>query len=118
MSVPAENSESSGRRSAEVFRVGLDWKGNGAVRMGVAEAIARVFWQTGEAAALAVGINIRTARRNGFRRDCDGIGDAAGANGCGVHEVFLVLVRGGTRVCVEKSIILSLMLLRSKSFAR
>jgi hypothetical protein len=28
----------------EVFRVGLDWKGNGAVRMGVAEAVARVFW--------------------------------------------------------------------------
>jgi len=60
----------------EVFRVGLDWKGNGAVRMGVAEAIARVFWQTGE---------------------------AAGANGCGVHEVFLVLVRGGyTSLCGEE----------------
>jgi hypothetical protein len=28
----------------EVFRVGLDWKGNRAVRMGVAEAVARVFW--------------------------------------------------------------------------
>jgi hypothetical protein len=43
----------------EVFRVGLNWKGNGGVCLGVTEAKARVNRQAGEAAALAVGINIR-----------------------------------------------------------
>jgi hypothetical protein len=81
----------------EVFRVGLglNRKGNGAVRLGVAEAKARVSWQAGKAAALAVGIKIRTARGSGFRRDCDRIVDEAGANGCGVHEFFLFWWRGG-----------------------
>jgi hypothetical protein len=82
----------------EIFRVGVaeHRNGGGDVCMGVAEAIARANWQAGEAAALAVWIEIGTAGGSGFRRDCDGIGDEAGANGCGVHELFLFLVEGGT----------------------
>jgi hypothetical protein len=75
----------------EVFRVVLHGhrNGNGGVCLGVAETKARVNWQAGEATALAIGITIRTARRIGFRRDCDGIADEAGASGCGVHEFLL-----------------------------
>jgi hypothetical protein len=81
----------------EVFRVVMNvhgWGGSG-VCLGVAETRARVSRQAGEAAALAVGIEIRTARRIGFRRDGYRIGDKGGANGCGVHEFFLFLVERG-----------------------
>jgi len=44
------------------------------------EAKAGVHLQAGKAAALAVGIKIRTARGSIFRRDYNGISDA-GANG-------------------------------------
>ncbi len=49
-------------------------------------------WQAGETAAFAVGIKIRTARGDGLPRGGNGIGDETGANGCGVHEMFLFLV--------------------------
>jgi len=51
----------------------------------VAAAIAGVGWQAREAAALAVGIEISTARRCGFLLGYGGIGHGALANGCGVH---------------------------------
>src|SRR5216683_106857 len=70
----------------EVFRVVLDGhrNGRGGVCLGVAEARARVSWQAGEAAALAVGIKIRTAGEGGFPRGGNGIGDETGANRCGL----------------------------------
>lgn len=67
----------------EVFVVVVDGHRNGdaGVCLGVAEAKARVSWQTGKAAALAVGIKIGAAGSTGLRRRYDGIGDGVGANG-------------------------------------
>jgi len=81
----------------EVFRVVVDGhrNGGGDVCLGVAEAKARVRWQAGKAAALAVGIEIGTTGSSGFRRDYDRIGDGAGANGCGVHGCSFFLVERG-----------------------
>jgi hypothetical protein len=81
----------------EVFRValGVQREGAGGAYLRVAVAEARVNWQAGKAAALAVGIAIGAARSIGFHRDGDGIGDGAWANGRGVHELFLVWVGRG-----------------------
>jgi hypothetical protein len=78
----------------EVFRVVLDGNGNRGVCLPMAEAKARVNLRAGEAAALAVGIKIRTAGRSGFRRNSDGIGGEVWASDCSVHELFLFLVKG------------------------
>jgi hypothetical protein len=80
----------------EIFRVvvNVHWYGGAGVWLRMTEAKARVSLRARKAATLAVGIEIRTARRGGFRRGCDGIGNG-GAIGCGVHEFFLFLMDGG-----------------------
>jgi hypothetical protein len=82
----------------EVFRVVLDGHGNGSggVWLPMTDAKARVNLRAGEAAALAVGIKIRTAGRSAFRRNSDRIGGEVWASDCSVHELFLFLVEGGT----------------------
>jgi len=81
----------------EVFRVVLNvhWEDSRSDCLGMAETKAGVSRQAWEAAALAVGIKIRTARGSALRRDYDRITDGAGANDCCAHELFLFLV-GGT----------------------
>jgi hypothetical protein len=63
----------------QIFRValGVHWDGNGGAHFRVAGAKAKVGWRAGAPTALAVGIVIGTARRFGFRRDGDRIGDGA-----------------------------------------
>ena len=92
MSVPAENSESSGRRSAESSSES-DWTGR---------AMGLFAWE--------------------WRRQ---LPECSGKPGRQLELTVVVFMRSslfwceaGTRVCVEKSIILFLMLLRSKSFTR
>ncbi len=76
-------------------------------------------WQAGEAAAFAVGIKIRTARGGGFPRGGNGIGHETGANGCGVHELFLFLVERGVHesvwqlCCLGEFLVISMIHLHS-----
>ena len=95
----AELGEFGEEFGGEAFRVVLDVhrKGSGGGCLRVAEAKARVSWRAGEAAALAVGIEISTARSGGLWRCGDRITGGAGTDSCCAHELFLFFgEEGGT----------------------